>query len=148
MDDFTAKTRLLEAISRGQKIVNYTGHGSVSLWRGSLLASEDMESLGNSHSLSLFVTMTCLNGYFADPAVESLAESLMKADGGAMAVWASSGMTMPETQTLMNQEAYRQLFAGGGLTLGQAMARAKAAIGNGDIRQTWILFGDPTSRLR
>jgi hypothetical protein len=147
MDDFTTKARLIEAISRGPKIVNYTGHGSVSLWRGSILASEDMESLGNSQSLSLFVTMTCLNGYFADPAVESLAESLMKADGGAMAVWASSGMTMPETQTLMNQEAYRQLFAGG-QTLGQAMARAKAAIGNSDVRQTWILFGDPTSRLR
>ncbi|HST24161.1 MAG TPA: C25 family cysteine peptidase, partial [Blastocatellia bacterium] len=58
MDDFTAKTQLLEAISRGPKIVNYTGHGSVSLWRGSILASEDMESLGNSQSLSLFVTMT------------------------------------------------------------------------------------------
>lgn len=147
MDDFTAKTRLLESISRGQKIVNYTGHGSVSLWRGSILASEDVESLGNSQSLSLFVTMTCLNGYFADPSVDSLAESLMRADGGAVAVWASTGMTLPEGQALMNQEAYRQLFASG-LTLGQAMAKAKAAVGNSDVRQTWILFGDPTSRLR
>ncbi|MGA9772858.1 MAG: C25 family cysteine peptidase [Blastocatellia bacterium] len=147
LDDFTAKTRLIEAISRGQKIVNYTGHGSVGLWRGGILSSDDVELLGNTQNLSLFVTMTCLNGYFADPAVDSLAESLMKADGGAMAVWASTGMTLPEGQTLMNQEAYRQLFAGG-LTLGQAMAKAKAAIGNGDIRQTWILFGDPTTRLR
>lgn len=147
MDDFTAKTRLIESIGRGQKIVNYTGHGSVTLWRGNILESEDVASLGNAKSLSLFVTMTCLNGYFADPAVDSLAESLMRADGGAVAVWASTGMTTPEGQALMNQEAYRQLFASG-LTLGQAVAKAKAAVVNGDIRQTWILFGDPTSRLR
>ena len=96
------------------------------------------------------MTMTCLNGYFADPALDSLAESLMKANGGgAMAVWASSGMTWPDGQSLINQEAYRQLFAGGkGVTLGEVMAKAKAAIANGDIRQTWILFGDPTIRLR
>jgi hypothetical protein len=147
-DDLATKIRVLEAINRGQKIVNYTGHGTVSLWRGNLLTSDDAGALGNSQSLSLFVTMTCLNGYFADPAFDSLAESLMKANGGAVAVWASSGMTLPDAQALMNQEAYRQLFAGGGLTLGQAMAKAKAAINNSDIRQTWILFGDPTVRLR
>ena len=149
-DDETTRTRLLDSISRGQKIVNYIGHGSVNLWRGNLLTSEDAEALGNGQSLSLFVTMTCLNGYFADPALDSLAESLMKASGGgAMAVWASSGMTMPDLQALMNQEVYRQLFLGGkAVTLGEAMARAKAAINNSDIRQTWILFGDPTIKLK
>ena len=38
--------------------------------------------------------MTCLNGYFHDPAFESLAQALMSAEGGgAVAVWAPSGMT-------------------------------------------------------
>jgi hypothetical protein len=122
----------------------------VALWRGGVLTSDDAGALGNSQNLSLFMTMTCLNGYFADPALDSMAEALMKANGGAMGVWASSGMTMPEGQALMNQEAYRQLFAGGGkgTTLGEAMAKAKAAITNSDIRQTWILFGDPTARLK
>lgn len=149
-DDGTARIRLIDAINRGQKIINYTGHGSVTLWRGNLLTSADAAVFGNGDSLSLFMTMTCLNGYFADPALDSLAESLMKANGGgAMAVWASSGMTMPSGQALMNQEAYRQLFVGGkGVTLGEAMAKAKAAIFNTDIRLTWILFGDPTIRLR
>ncbi|MEK6304526.1 MAG: C25 family cysteine peptidase [Acidobacteriota bacterium] len=36
-DDSTARTQLLAAINRGQKIVNYTGHGSVNVWRGNLL---------------------------------------------------------------------------------------------------------------
>ena len=34
------------------------------------------------------------------------------------------------------------------LPLEEVAARAKAATGDQDIRKTWILFGDPTSRLR
>jgi hypothetical protein len=92
--------------------------------------------------------MTCLNGYFDDPALSSLAEALMKSQGGAVAVWASSGMTMPDEQALMNREFYRQLFANRGIALGDAIKRAKAATSDGDVRRSWILLGDPTMRLR
>jgi len=34
------------------------------------------------------------------------------------------------------------------LTLGEAVRRAKAAVSDQDVRRTWILFGDPTTRLR
>ena len=32
--------------------------------------------------------------------------------------------------------------------IGEAAMRAKAATGDPDIRKTWILFGDPATRLR
>jgi len=50
----------------------------------------------------------------------------------------------------MNRELYRLLFAGRteSMTIGELTARAKASINNEDIRRTWILFGDPTGRLR
>jgi hypothetical protein len=98
----------------------------------------------------MFVMMTCLNGYFHDPALDSLGESLMKAEhGGAVAVWASSGMTMPNDQAAINQEFYRLMFsASSSLTLGEASRRAKFAASDSDIRRTWILFGDPTMRLK
>jgi hypothetical protein len=91
-----------------------------------------------------------LNGYFNDPALDSLGESLMKAEGGAVAVWASAGMTQPDGQAAMNQQLYRLLFGASGqsLSLGEAIAKAKSAAGDTDIRRTWILFGDPTMRLR
>jgi hypothetical protein len=59
-------------------------------------------------------------------------------------------MTEPGGQSVMNQEIYRQLFNAGnaGLTLGEATTRAKAAIDDLDIRRTWVLFGDPTTKLR
>jgi hypothetical protein len=40
------------------------------------------------------------------------------------------------------------LFNGQRLTIGEVMMRAKAAVSNGDVRRTWILLGDPTTRLR
>ena len=147
--DITASRReLIDAINRGQKIVNYMGHGNTDQWRGNLLTSADAASLTNGDKLSLFVMMTCLNGYYHDPAFDSLSETLMRAErGGAIAVWASTGMTVPTGQIVLNQEAYRLLFDGQ-LTLGEATRRAKAAVSDTDVRRTWVLLGDPSMKLR
>jgi hypothetical protein len=92
---------------------------------------------------------SCLNGYFQDPYSETLGEALIKAKGGgAIGVWTSSGLTEPDKQAVMNKELIRLLFNGQSLTLGEATARAKAATGDQDVRKTWILLGDPTTRLR
>ncbi len=149
-----ARDKLVESLNRGQMIVNYTGHGSADMWRGQLLSSSDARGLTNGDRLPLFVIMTCLNGYFHDAAVDSLAESLMKAErGGAVAVWASSAITVPNAQALMNKELYRLIFAANSastqsLTLGEAIARVKASVINPDLRGTWILFGDPAMKLK
>ena len=52
-------------------------------------------------------------------------------------------------QLVLNKQLYQLLFASGnGLTLGESMIRAKAAVTDGDIRRTWLLLGDPTMRLK
>ena len=150
-DDATARSQVLDAINRGQKIVNYSGHGSLNVWRGNLLTAADGQLLTNRDHLSLFVMMTCLNGYFQDAMNESLAESLLKSEnGGAVAVWASSGVTLPQEQVLLNQELYRLLFSPNSraLTLGEIMRRAKATVKDSDVRRSWILLGDPTIKLK
>ncbi len=148
-DPATAKTRLLESLRAGPKLVNYAGHGSVDLWGGELLTDPDARALENDR-LPVIVAMTCLNGYFQDPALDSLAESLLKAErGGAVAVWASSGWTTPPGQLLLTQQFYRFLFSGdSGTTLGEAAMRAKPAVSDPDVRRTWILFGDPATRIK
>jgi hypothetical protein len=148
LDPEMARNSLIEAIYRKQFLVNYVGHGSVNQWRGSLLTNGEALELRNEH-LPMFVMMTCLNGYFNDPASDSLGESLMKAEGGAVSAWASSGMTMPADQALLNRELYRLLFDRvSALTIGEAVIRAKATIGDRDIRRTWILLGDPAIKLK
>jgi hypothetical protein len=102
----------------------------------------------NSQKLAVFIMMTCLNGYFDDPALESLAESVLKGPGGGVAAWASSAQCSPEGQESMNAELYRQLFGGATVTLGEATMRAKPGVLDADVRRSWILFGDPAMRLK
>jgi hypothetical protein len=146
--DDMVKSELLRGINEGPLLVNFIGHGSVEIWRGNILTSDDAEALVNK-GLPFFVSMTCLNGLFHDLYTESLAEALLKAPGGgAVAVWASSGLTEPSGQAILNKELIRLLFGSDSITLGEATARAKRVISDQDIRKTWILFGDPTTRLR
>lgn len=149
MSDAAAKAALLDAIARGQRIVNYTGHGNVNQWHANLLTNEDAVALNNADQLPVFLLMTCLNGYFNDPALDGIAEKLlMNPRGGAVAVWASSGQTLPGGQWVVNQEMYLQMFSAPQVRIGDAARAAKLATGDIDVRLTWILFGDPTMRLR
>ena len=148
-DDTTMKAQLLAGINGGHhKIISYNGHGTVTEWRGSMLNNDDAIALTNQ-PLTFFSLMTCLNGYFADPSLDCLAERLLKAgNGGAAAVWASAGQCEPSGQAVLNQEFHHLLFGATPITIGEAASGAKAAVVDGDVRRTWILFGDPAMRLR
>ena len=147
--DAEEKNALIGGINQGPLLVNYLGHGSVELWDGGILSSGDAETLINGSRLPFFINMTCFNGMFHDVYTESLSEALLKAKGGgAVAVWASSGLTEPEAQALINRELIRVLFNGESISLGEAVKRAKAATPDPDVRRTWILFGDPTTKLK
>jgi hypothetical protein len=152
-----AETVLLNGINQGQKLVDYAGHGSVDIWRGNLLTDSSALTLTNGQSLPFFVIMTCLNGAFDDPSLDSLAESLLKApQGGAAVIWASSALTQPGAQPQLNDALFASLFSSapqggnpsGTLTIGQATAKAKAKVFDIDVRRTWILFGDPAAHFK
>jgi hypothetical protein len=147
--DGEARNALVGGVNQGPLLVNYFGHGSVEVWNGGILSCGDAEALSNGWRLPFFISMTCFNGMFHDVYTESLAEALLKAEGGgAVAVWASSGLTEPAAQAILNRELVRVLFNGGSITLGDAVKRAKAAVTDSDVRRTWILFGDPTTQLK
>jgi hypothetical protein len=149
-NDDVARSEIVQALDQGPLIVNYYGHGSIDVWTGAGLLNSALGSgLTNTNQLSLFVMMTCLNGYAHDAYIDSLGESLLKAEnGGAVAVWASSGFTEPQPQFVMATEFYRQLFGAQSLRLGEVIRNAKMAVSDQDVRRTWILLGDPAMRLR
>ncbi|MFZ2491613.1 MAG: C25 family cysteine peptidase, partial [Thermoanaerobaculia bacterium] len=140
---------LIPALDAGAFLVEYIGHGTVGHWTGSFGQSQAL-AMTNGDRLPVVITMTCLNGYFHDIYQDSLAEAFLKApNGGASAVWASSSLTYPHTQEMMNNELMRRLFAPGStLTIGEAMALAKRAMNDRDVRRSWILFGDPSMSVR
>ena len=148
--DDVMRGQIINSLDQGPLIVNYFGHGSVTVWTGAgLLDSDSALGLTNNSKPTLFVMMTCLNGYAHDAYIDSLGESLLKSEtGGAMAVWASSGFTEPGPQFTMNQMFYQQLFSSTGVRLGDAVRAAKGATPDSDVRRTWMLLGDPTMRIR
>jgi len=146
----TANQDILAGINSGQLLVNYNGHGSIQVWGGGGLFDDTMAaSLTNGNKLPFFVIMNCLNGFFHDVYTQSLAESLMLApNGGAVAVWASSGLTNAGPQFQMNDRLMQTLFSQPVPALGDAVLTAKSGISDIDVRRTFIFFGDPALRLR
>lgn len=142
--------QIVAGVNAGPLVVNWMGHGSIDVWTGEgLLRGADAPALTNGSRLPLFVMMTCLNGYYEGTGLDSLAESVLKAEGGgAYAVWASTGMTEPGAQAAANRELYRIIFSEDGVRLGDAVRRAKYATVDRDVRRTWVFFGDPSSKLR
>ena len=149
-EDPNAPQTLRTRLSEGAFLLNYHGHGSVDLWGGDLLTAADVAALDNGSRLPLVVAMTCFNGFFHGLfPEESLAEALVRApNGGAVGVWASSGMTDAAWQASMDRELFRQVFRGNWTSVGEALRAAKKVVGNEDVRRTWIFFGDPALRLK
>jgi len=140
---------VIDAFNRGSLLMDYVGHGSVDIWSSDIFDTNAAYALTNGDKLPFVVTMNCLNGYFHDLFQESLAEGLLKnGSGGAIGVWASSALTSPDQQLRVNLSLYRQLFGGGTGVIGDAILRAKQDTNDIDVRRTWILFGDPSLKLK
>ena len=94
--------------------------------------------------------LSCLNGYFIDPDADSFSEALLKANnGGAVAVWSSTGLTTPDIQEIMATRFYGQIAAGNITRLGDLINDAKIVINGGrDVRLSWALLGDPMLKMK
>ena len=151
-NESTGKAAIVNAFNSGKYIANYTGHGSSAAWASqNFFWSGDFANLTNSNTPTIITALTCLNGYFVPAANnDSFAEAVTKAsNGGAVAIWASTGRTTPDVQEVMALRFYEQLAAGNITRLGDLINDAKAQlIGGGDVRRSWALIGDPMLRLR
>lgn len=148
--DAATRASIISRLNSGAALVNYSGHGNIDVWTGApIFSGGDAMNLTNGNKLPLVIVMDCLNGYFVAPALDCIGESLMKApNGGAVASFASSGLTIPEGQHEMGQRLFQALYGGQSVALGDATRLAKGATTDKDVRRSWILFGDPTMKIR
>lgn len=146
----TVRQQIVDAVNSGALLVNYTGHGAEEQWSFSdIFDNSAATAMTNGNKLPMFVLMDCLNGFFQDVYATSLSTSLMLApNGGAVAVWASSGFTEAPPQATMDQAFLSAWAANPRLPIGNLILAAKTGITDPDVRRTWILFGDPEMRLQ
>lgn len=72
---------------------------------------------------------------------------MLLAPNGAIAMWASSGLTRSVDQLEMYRAFTTSWQHDLTLTIGESILRAKQAVRDRDTRRTWQLFGDPTTPL-
>ena len=152
-----SKATLLTAINEGNYIVNYTGHGATGTWGATSFfwnanvtcTSGETHCVNNVNEESMFTMLTCLNGFFHNLTANSLAESLIFAENkGAIAAWASTGLTTPDVQEVMGQRFYTKIGTAEIQRLGDLVNDAKAQIPGGmDVRLSWALLGDPMLKM-
>ena len=145
--DAETHQRIIERLNDNPLLVTYTGHGSAAVWASSgIFGINDAAELTN-RELSVYLLMNCLNGYTHQPTGSSLAEALFKSPNGAIAIWASSGITEAGNQAAISRSFTDLVFNTGNsktLRIGDVVKAAKRASDDSDVRRTWQLIGDPT----
>ena len=144
-------------LAGGALILSYFGHGSITqLGKDTLFDVEDGAALENAKAggrLPVMVNITCLAGLFTHPERESLAEVMLgNPDGGAIAVLAATSLTVPADQAHLSRALVEALLAHPERTLGEIVLAAQRALpvetrGQRAVLETFLLFGDPASRL-
>lgn len=148
-DTSTPKAALTTALNSGHLLVNYFGHGATETIGNNVFTRADAEGLQNGNQLPVAMLIACYTGNFNRPGARSLAEALVLApEGGAVAVWAASTLTYATPEVALNQEVVKQLFGTTSPAIGEAMRLAKLAVTDRDVRASYILFGDPSLKLR
>ena len=152
-----ATRNIISSINDGAMITNYAGHGVVDRWSQAkgLFKPENVRSLKNLDKLTFVLALTCINGLFTEPSKYSLAEEFILADGGAIGVFSSSGLTYTIENDALSQEVFAIIFGQTPqpLTLGYITTQAKIAAYNKDgistgVIRSFILFGDPATTLK
>jgi len=123
----TARSLLFEGMNRGTAWVNYIGHGGIDRFGGSqaLLTSNDMGTLQSTGPLAVVSALTCAANRFEVPGYAPLGARLaLDADGGAIAVWAPTGLSLNEPAVRLNRSFFAAMFQQRESTLGEAVQQA------------------------
>ena len=148
------RPRIQAALDSGLSFLSYVGHGGAAVWASeNVWNSWDAASLQAQSRQPLLLTLNCLNGYFVAPAYESLAESLLKAEGrGAIAAFSPSGLSLDGPAHQYHRALMAELTSGRHQRLGDAVLAAQQAYAQSglmpELVSVYHLLGDPATGIR
>jgi hypothetical protein len=136
----------------GVGIITYAGHGGLDRFSAEgLLMTADVPVLDNFGRTPIVISLSCSTNRFEVPGFVPLGEALVsQPDGGAVAVWAPTGLTAHE-QSLLLTRSFLEAFYGGSDRLGDVIRKALADYSqHSDSERLFRLFnllGDPGLEL-
>jgi hypothetical protein len=148
-----ANAAIRSALADGVALAVYGGHGGARLWADELIyGTGDVASVANTQALPLFIVLDCLNAFFDAPNEDSLGEvALRAADRGAVAFVSSTTVSTFGGQEALSGALAQRLLGGNvrhvGDALQQAMQSIAATAGAEDAIRSFVLLGDPATRL-
>lgn len=156
-----ARLRTIDEINQGPALVTYNGHGNHFLLATTdpkvetpyLFGANDIFELTNQDQLSIVLEMTCFTAQFTylSPSGHTIDERFLRhTNGGAVAVWGSTGLTVSVGHEWMQQGFHRKLWSSPPLhaRLGELIASGYASLFAGttccqETRYVYALLGDP-----
>jgi hypothetical protein len=142
--------RIIEQFDDGVYAVHFIGHGGRYIWRTGppdlaknhdLFTLDHLDALAPNARLPVVLSLTCYSAPFDHPTADSIGEKLMRIpDKGAIAVFAASWRNSPSP--VMGEKLLEELTTPG-VTIGEAVMRAKHEFRSQILVQTYNLLGDP-----
>lgn len=135
--DFSAASRVKQALDSGATWINYLGHGGTTLWGNGITSPSQ---LNNREGKSMLVTdLSCSTVRFAEPDVESLSEQMLFDDGGSVAFMGMSGFGFLSALSTIGTGIYQVVLRDSIREFGKALTAAKL--------YTWRAYGESASNL-
>jgi hypothetical protein len=150
----TFRQQVLNTWQAGSGLMVYSGHSSIHQWSvDRFFHLEDVKGLKNANRQPIVLEMTCLTGAFQVPDLPTLDESLVRsADGGAIAVWGSSGFGLSKGHNYLTKGFMESLLINREKVLGKSIIYAKLYLSQNsssysDLVDTFNLLGDPALNI-
>ncbi len=165
-DGIATRLRVIEAMKAGAGFIAYNGHGNHFQWGTTdraleqpyLFGTNDIFELQNLDRLPIIAELTCYTGQFIRPSASgtTIDERFQRhPDGGAVAVWASAGLTVAYGHDALLQGFQRELWSSPPMTarLGELteagylelFTRGRCCQSS---RYVYMLYGDPLTPAR
>jgi hypothetical protein len=151
-----AQQAVRAAWEAGAGLIVYNGHASIHQWSVQrLFHLDDARALQNAGRWPVVLELTCFTGAFQTPGLDTLDEALVRApQGGAAAVWGSTGLGVARGHTTLAAGFLGYLQAGPDRRLGAAALAGKLAVAASpqawllaDLLDTFTLLGDPAQPI-
>ena len=158
------RTNFYNQFNNGAGIISFHGHSFWHAWGSERSnpepilgwnrdpAHNDISALHNGQRLPLILQMTCLTGFFHHPEYPTMDEELLRhPNGGAIAVFGSSGLGVATGHDILQRTFYTELLKKRQTNLGTLIETSKIAVYetslHRDLIDTFHLFGDPALKL-